>query len=382
MNGPLSGIRVVEFAGLGPTPFAAMMLADFGADVLRIEKLGAPQVSPGDRMNDFLNRGRPSIALDLKAADGIGLARELVGRADVLLEGYRPGVMERLGLGPDVLTEMHPGLIYARMTGWGQVGPLARKAGHDINYVAMTGGLHIIGAADRPPPPPANVFGDFGGGSMFVVTGILTALIERGRSGRGQVVDAAMTDGAAMLLTQIFAWKAMGFWTPGRAVNLLDGAAYFYRCYETLDGGYIAVGALEPQFHDALIRGLGLDPASFPDQLDRSLWPDRAARIATIFRTRSRNEWVEAFIPYDACVTPVLTLDEAIAHPANAVRDAHHQNAAGVQPSPAPRLSRTPAAIGSLPGISGDGGRAALAEWGVTRERVSALATADILRAV
>ncbi len=381
MSGPLTGIRIVEFAGLGPTPFAAMMLADFGADVLRIEKLGAPAVSPGDRSFDFLNRGRPSIALDLKAPEGIALARDLIGRADVLIEGYRPGVMERLGLGPETLTDAHPGLIYARMTGWGQDGPLARKAGHDINYVAMTGGLYIIGDADRPPPPPANVFGDFGGGSMFVVTGIMAALIERARSGLGQIVDAAMTDGAAMLLTQIFAWKSMGVWSAGRSSNLLDGAAYFYRCYETADGRYIAVGALEPQFHAALLQGLGLDPDAFSDYLEPSCWPARAALLANIFRTRSRDDWVAAFVPYDACVTPVLTLDEAIVHPANVARDAHRSSVAGVQPSPAPRLSRTPAAIGTPPGASGEGGAAALIEWGISAEQARALQEASVLRA-
>jgi alpha-methylacyl-CoA racemase len=382
MTGPLAGIRVIEFAGLGPTPFAAMMLADFGAQVLRIEKLGAPPVSPGDRKFDFLNRGRPSIALDLKSPDGIALARALLASADVLLEGYRPGVMERLGLGPDPLMTEHPRLVYARMTGWGQEGPLALKAGHDINYIAMTGGLYMIGEADRPPPPPVNLFGDFGGGSMFVITGILTALIERAMSGRGQIVDAAMTDGAAMLLTQIFAWQAMGFWTPGRATNLLDGAAYFYRCYETLDGGYVAVGALEPQFHDEMIRGLGLDPADFPDQLDRSLWPARAQIVAALFLTRTRDAWVEAFAPYDACVTPVLTMDEAIVHPANACRQAHVTRASGTQPSPAPRLSRTPAVIGAEPGMPAEGGADALHMWGIESDIVTRLTGAGILQAL
>jgi alpha-methylacyl-CoA racemase len=381
MSGPLAGIRVVEFAGLGPTPFAAMMLADLGAEVLRIEKLGAPPASPGDRKFDFLNRGRPSIALDLKSHDGIALARDLVAKADVLLEGYRPGVMERLGLGPDALLGAHPRLVYARMTGWGQEGPLARKAGHDINYIAMTGGLYMMGEADRPPTPPVNIYGDFGGGSMFVITGILAALLERATSGRGQVIDAAMIDGASMLLTQIFSWKAMGVWTAGRSTNLLDGAAYFYRCYETADEGYIAVGALEQNFHDELVRGLGMDPAEFPDRLDPTCWPERARRFAAMFRTRSRDAWVETFAPYDACVTPVLTPEEAVTHPVNASRNAHIIGPLGVQPSPAPRLSRTPASIGASPGEAGEGGVQALGHWGISTERIDALEKAAVLHA-
>lgn len=378
-SGPLAGTRVVEFGGLGPTPFAAMMLADMGAEVIRIDRLQPLAVSPGDGRLAFLNRGRSSIALDLKAERGIALAREIVGRADVLLEGFRPGVMERFGLGPDALAGAGSRLIYARMTGWGQDGPLAHKAGHDINYVALTGGLHMVGPADRPPPPPLNLFGDYGGGALFVVVGILAALVERQRSGAGQVVDAAMVDGAASLLTELFSWRAMGFWQPERGANLLDGGAYFYRCYETADGGYIAVGAIEPQFHADLIAGLGLDPADFRDHMDRASWPQRAERLAAIFRTRNRDDWVETFARYDACVTPVLTAEEAAVHPANVARGVFTSDGPP-QPRPAPRFSRTPSEIGAAPVLAGGGGRAALDRFGIDQARIDSLVDEGILR--
>jgi len=364
-TGPLTAIRVVEFAGLGPTPFAAMMLADLGADVIRIDRLGGGTPSPGDARHDFLNRGRPSLALDLKSSAGIATAKALVAKADVLIEGYRPGVMERLGLGPAVLAPSDSRLIYARMTGWGQDGPLAQKAGHDINYIAMTGALHMIGTADAPPPPPLNLVGDFGGGALFVVSGILAALVERQSSGRGQVIDAAMVDGAAMLLTQVFAWKAMGFWRPERAANLLDGGAYFYRCYETADGGHMAVGAIEPQFHRELLVGLGLDPTDFRDQMNPATWPDRAKRLAAIFLTRTRDAWVAAFEPYDACVSPVLTPDEAVIAPANVARGVFVTDQGFSQPGPAPRFVRSPTRIGIPPRLPGDTGDAIRRRWGI-----------------
>lgn len=358
--GPLAGIRVLELAGLGPTPFAAMMLADLGASVLRIDRPGAPLISAGDPQLDTLNRGRPSLALDLKAPEAMATLTELVARADVIIEGYRPGVAERLGLGPDALHGINPRLVYARMTGWGQTGPLAQKAGHDINYLALTGGLHMIGPADRPPPPPLNLVGDFGGGGMFAVTGILAALVERTASGKGQVIDCAMVDGATTLLAQAYAWRDMGFWSDERGANLLDGGAYFYRCYQTADGGYLAVGAIEPQFHQAFIEGLGLDPADFADHMDRRHWPSRAERIAEVIAARPRDEWVSVFDAFDACVSPVLTPAEAPAYPANAQRGLFVDGA----PAPAPRLSRTPGRAGR-PSVSGEGGREALRDWGI-----------------
>lgn len=377
--GPLSGIRIVEFAGLGPTPFAAMLLADYGADVLRIDRKGQPDLSPGDGRQDFLNRSRSSVALDIKSPEGLALARRLIGKADVLLEGYRPGVMERLQLGPEAAFALNPRLVYARMTGWGQTGPLAHKAGHDINYVALTGGLHMMGSADAPPPPPLNVVGDFGGGGMLVVSGILAALVERQSSGRGQIVDAAMIDGAALLLTQLYAWKAMGFWSSRRAANLLDGGAYFYRCYETAEG-YVAVGAIEPQFHAALIAGLGLNLEDFSDHMNRALWPERSRQLEALFKTRTRDEWIAMLASFDACVSPVLTQDEAVRHPANTGRDVFTRGDSP-QPNPAPRFSRTPAQIRRPPTLPGESGREALQAWGIPEAEIDTLASRDILLA-
>lgn len=358
--GPLVGVRVLELAGLGPTPFAAMMLADLGASVLRIDRVGTPAVSAGDPRLDTLNRGRPSVALDLKSPEAMATLFKLVDRADVLIEGYRPGVAERLGLSPDVLQALNPRLVYARMTGWGQTGPLAQKAGHDINYLALTGGLHMIGPADRPPPPPLNLVGDFGGGGMFAVTGILAALVERATSGRGQVIDCAMVDGATTLLAQAYAWRDMGFWSDYRGANLLDGGAYFYRCYETADGGHLAVGAIEPQFHHAFITGLGLDPDDFADHMDRRHWPARAARIAEVVSRRTRDDWVDAFAPFDACVSPVLTPAEAPGYAANSARGLF----IGGRPAAAPRFDRTRGVAGK-PTVAGEGGREALRDWGI-----------------
>ncbi len=378
-RGPLAGIRVLEFAGLGPTPFSAMMLADFGAEVLRVERIGQVSAAGGDERYNYLNRSRRTIGLDLKSEQGLALARDLAARADVLIEGFRPGAMERLGLGPEDLSPRNPKLIYARMTGWGQTGPLAQAAGHDINYLALTGGLELIGPPDRPPSPPLNFAANFGGGGMALVTGILAALVERGTSGRGQVIDAAMIDGASLLMTQVFAWTRMGIWREGRGGNLLDGSAYFYRCYETLDGRYMAVGALEPQFHALFVRALGLDPAEFSDHLNPSHWPSRAGRIDAIFRTRDQAEWTALFEGIDACVTPVLTPQEALDHPANLARGVHVGPHDARQPAPAPRLSRTPGAMRSMPSLPGEHGAEALANWGLTPAEIANLASAGVL---
>jgi alpha-methylacyl-CoA racemase len=373
MSKPLSGIKVVEFAGLGPTPFTCMMLADMGAEVLRIERRGADGFGGGDARFDYLNRSRPAIALNLKESGDHALARSLTDRADVVIEGFRPGAMERLHLGPDELLAANPRLIYGRMTGWGQSGPLSQKAGHDINYLSMTGGLYLIGPHDGPPVPPVNVTANFGGGGMVMVTGILAALVERATSGKGQVVDAAMVDGASLLLTQIFSWTRMGRWREGRGGNVLDGSAYFYRCYATADGQFIAVGALEPQFHAAFVQGLGLDPAEFGDHLDPSHWDERTARIEPIIRSRTRAAWIDLFAAIDACVTPVLTPEEAIAHPANVARSVHVTVDGAVQPAPAPRFSRTPASISSPPGIPGPEGADRLRAWGIDEEAIARL---------
>lgn len=373
MTGPLAGIRIVEFAGLGPTPFGAMMLADLGAEVLRVDRMSTAAFTGGDERDDYLNRGRPSIALDLKSAEGRALALDLTTGADVAIEGFRPGAMERLGLGPDALIAVNPRLIYARMTGWGQSGPMAHRAGHDINYLSLTGGLFLMGPFDSPPQPPINYVANFGGGGMLMAVGILGALVERSVSGRGQVIDAAMVDGASLLATQIFSWAAMGRWRPGRGGNLLDGSAYFYRCYWTADDKFVAVGALEPQFHANFVSGAGLDPAAFGDHLDPAHWIERGDRFEAIFRTRARDEWVEHYAALDACVTPVLSPEEAVQHPANVARQVHVAVGGAMQPAPAPRFSRTPSDVPAPPRRLGQDGGARLRAWGINAERIDRL---------
>jgi alpha-methylacyl-CoA racemase len=353
-------LRVAEFAGLGPTPFAGMMLSDLGAEVVRITRDGPPPDGPADP----LDRGRPMRRLDLKSPAGQAQALEIVAESDVLLEGFRPGVMERLGLSPALCLARNPRLIYARMTGWGQSGRDAGKAGHDINYIARAGALWPMGEAGRPPPPPLNLIGDFGGGGMLVVAGILAALLSARATGRGQVVDAAMVDGSALLMTQIHGWTADGFWSESRGSNVLDGAAYFYRTYATSDRGYMAVGAIEPQFHAALIAGLGLPQEEFHDQMAREHWAGRSARLETIFASRTRDAWEAHFEPLDACVTAVLTPTEAFAHPANQERGVFFTSPSGIcQASPAPRFSQTVGARAA--GQETISAQERLAAWGI-----------------
>jgi alpha-methylacyl-CoA racemase len=361
---------VLEFSGLGPTPFAAMMLADMGADILRIDRPDKGESLTQSKGADTLFRGRPSLTLDLKDRDQAAAARALARHADVVVEGYRPGVMEHLGLGPDVLFGDHPALIYARITGWGQKGPLARSAGHDINYISLTGALLAIGTEGEPPPPPLNLLGDFGAGGMMAVAGILAALVERQSSGRGQVVDAAMVDGTALLLAQVASLRMCGLWSERRGANLLDGGSYFYRCYRCADGGFVAVGALESKFHDAFIERLGLDPADFPDRLEPRHWPERAGRIAAIFAREDRAFWERRFDGTDACVTPVLSMDDAPAHPANSARAMHVDTSPAAAPSAAPRFSRTPSSVRP----EGEAvTAAALRGWNVPEELLQAL---------
>ncbi|MEI2805125.1 CaiB/BaiF CoA transferase family protein [Albidovulum sp.] len=343
MTGPLSGLRIVEIAGLGPTPFTAMVLADMGAEVVRIER-------PGNRhllglSYDILNRGRGFVALDLKTDDGRGAARRLIARADGLIEGLRPGVMERLGLGPEDFPD-NPRLVYGRMTGWGQTGPFAQTAGHDLNYIALSGALHAIGPAERPVPP-LNLVGDFGGGAMYLAFGMVCAFLEAARSGRGQVVDAAISDGTAHLMAMIQGMTAGGAWSQAREANILDGAAPFYRCYECREGGFLAVGAIEPKFWAEFLRLAGIDAAAMPPQMDRARWPEAAARVAARIGERTRDDWAAVFTGSDACAVPVLALEEAPAHPHNAARATYVVHDGVVQPAPAPRLSRTPGRIGA-----------------------------------
>jgi alpha-methylacyl-CoA racemase len=341
MSGPLRGIEVVEVESIGPGPFAAMVLADLGATVTRVERKGAgPPIVP----DDVMLRGRAaSIAVDLKDPAGLGVLFRLVERSDILIEGFRPGVMERLGAGPNECLDRNPRLVYGRITGWGQEGPRAAQAGHDIDYIAVAGALHPIGPADAPPPPPLNLVADFGGGGMLLVAGLLAALVERAGSGRGQVVDAAMVDGAALLTAMFHGLAAGGLWTEARGSNLLDGGAPFYRCYRTADGGFMAVGALEPQFYEVFLEGLGLSDEELPGQYDRDGWPVLATRFEVAFAARTRADWTGVFDGTDACVAPVLSMSEAPSDPHATARRGFIELSGLHQPAPAPRFSRTPA---------------------------------------
>ena len=334
--GPLVGVTVVELAGMGPGPHAAMMLADLGADVVRIQRPGA--AAAGAQL-----RGRRIVVADLKDADDLDRVRRLIDGADVLLEGFRPGVTERLGLGPDECHRRNPGLVYTRITGWGQTGPRAQQAGHDINYVGLTGLLHAMGTPDRPPPPPLNLVGDYGGGSLFAVVGVLAALVERQASGRGQVIDAAIVDGASMLGHVLWAMRADGRWSDERGDNLFDGSAPFYRTYECADGGYVAVGALEPNFFAEMLRLLEIDPATVGAQRDRAHWPAMHQVVSDRFRQHPREHWAEVFAGSDACVTPVLSAAEAMDDPHLRARNVFVDVDGVRQPAPAPLFSRTPA---------------------------------------
>jgi alpha-methylacyl-CoA racemase len=364
MPGPLSGLRVIELAGIGPGPHAAMLLADLGADVVRVERpSGGLRFTAG--RDDYLLRGRRSVAADLKEPAGRETVLRMVERADVLLEGMRPGVTERLVFGPADCQARNPRLIYARMTGWGQDGPLAERAGHDINYISLSGVLHAIGNAEGKPVPPLNLVGDFGGGSLFLVLGVLAALWERERSGRGQVVDAAMVDGVSVLAQMFWSMRAGGVWTEQRGRNLLDSGAPFYDTYECADGRFVAVGALEPQFYAALLAGLGLAEEDLPAQLDPAGWPVLRARFTEIFASRSRDEWAAAFEGGDACVTPVLSFSEVPAHPHIAARETIIELDGVAQASPAPRFSRSRTEAPTPPRHPGADTDEVLADWGV-----------------
>lgn len=363
MSGPLAGIRILEFESIGPGPYGAMLLADLGAEVLRIAR---PHAERGALIADIggavMHRGRRAITLDLKVADDLALARRLIARADGLIEGLRPGTMEKLGLGPAEAHAVNPRLVYGRVTGWGQEGPLARTAGHDINYIALSGALGEMGPPDGPPLPPLSLVGDFGGGGMFLAYGMLAGLIEAGRTGKGQVLDAAMLDGAASQMALLYAWRAGGSWRPERGTNLLDGAAPFYRCYACSDGGLVAVGAIEPQFFAALMAGLGLADEGW-DQNDRAAWPALSERIAKVFAARPRHDWEAVFDGTDACVSPVLSMAEAPHHPHNRARATF--GGAPPQPMPGPRFSGHAVAIRDLPPRPDADRDAVLADWDV-----------------
>lgn len=376
--GPLAGLRIVEIAGIGPGPFACMMLADHGAEVIRIERPGGTAGGiPVDDGKDILARNRRRVAVDLKSAEGVAVVRDLVATADGLVEGFRPGVMERLGLGPDVLIDANPRLVYGRMTGWGQTGPYAPVAGHDINYIALSGALHACGPADGKPIPPLNLVGDFGGGAMMLAFGMVSAILSAKATGRGQVIDCAMTDGSALLMSMIHSFRAQGFWADRRGVNLLDGGAPFYDSYETADGRYVAIGPIEPQFY-ALLRekaGLGRE---FDAQMDARRWPDQKAGLADVFRSKTRDEWCAILEGTDVCFAPVLSLDEAPAHPHNAARGTFIEVDGVIQPAPAPRYSATPTRSPTMATRDTDTA-ALLDEIGYPTARVAALREAGVI---
>jgi alpha-methylacyl-CoA racemase len=373
-SGPLSGCRVVEIAGIGPTPFCGMMLADMGAEILRVESPHPLSGHPNyDRSKDVLLRGRGSITLDLKRPEAVNAVLALAAKADVLLEGYRPGVMERLGLGPEVCFASNRRLVYARMTGWGQGGPLAHKAGHDINYFALSGSLHMCGRADERPSPNLNFVADMGGGGMLMAFGIACALFEAGRSGQGQVIDAAMVDGSALLAAQIHGLRAMGWWSDRRGSNLLDCGAPYYDVYETSDGGFMALGALEDKFYANLLEGLGFDPVELPDRGDPTHWAALRECFAERFRSRTRSEWVEIFDRIDACATPVLTPDEAACHSHMVARQSFGTLDGVQQPMPAPRFSRTPGAVAGAPPVDDSNGWRMARNWGLSDPQIEML---------
>ena len=372
--GPLAGLKVIEIAGIGPGPFCGMMLADLGADVVRVDRAqnvqgGDPALPPGD----LLARGRRSIGVDLKSPDGVGVVLDLVATADVLIEGFRPGVAERLGIGPEECLARNPRLVYGRMTGWGQAGPWAPMAGHDIDYIALAGALDPIGRAGEAPLPPINLVGDFGGGGMYLAFGVLAGVYEAQRSGKGQVIDAAMVDGAASLMTMTHSFRAMGMWKDERGTNMLDTGAHFYEVYETADAQFLAVGAIEPQFYDALLDGLGLDKADLPWQHDREQWPALKEQFAGIIKTKTRDEWMAIFDGTDACVAPVLSIPEALEHPHNVERGTFVEVAGIPQPGPAPRFDRTPAAIKGPPAHAGQHTDEILREAGLDDDAIAKL---------
>jgi alpha-methylacyl-CoA racemase len=372
--GPLAGIRVIEITGIGPGPFCAMMLSDMGADVIRVDRAdnvqgGDPALPPAD----LLARGRRSIGVDLKSPEGIEVVLGLVEGADALLEGFRPGVAERLGIGPDACLARNPRIVYGRMTGWGQDGPYAPAAGHDINYISLAGALEPIGRRGEAPVPPLNLVGDFGGGGMLLAFGLACGIVEAQRSGRGQVVDAAMVDGAAALMTMTHSFRAMGVWDDVRGTNMLDTGAPFYDVYETSDGQYVSIGSIEPQFYAELMRLTGLDGEELPWQHDKAQWPAMKERFAALFKTKTRAEWCELMERTDVCFAPVLSIPEAIEHPHNVARGTFVEVAGIPQPGPAPRFSRTQAEIQSPPAHAGQHTDEILAEAGFDAEAVAKL---------
>jgi alpha-methylacyl-CoA racemase len=367
-QGPLSDVKVLEFAGIGPGPFCGMLLSDLGADVVRIDRKGAGRGAA----TDITSRGRRSVALDLKSPAAVEACLKLMERADAVFEGFRPGVMERLGLGPDVALGRNPRLVYGRMTGWGQTGPLSKAAGHDMNYIAISGALGAIGTADKPIPP-LNLVGDFGGGALYLAFGLLAGVIHARASGQGQVIDCAMTDGTASLMAMFYGFKASGMWREGRRTNLLDGGAHFYDTYQCGDGRWISIGSIEPQFYALLLEKTGISDPDFKQQMNREAWPSLRERLAKVFATKTRDEWCEIMDATDVCFAPVLDLDEAPRHPHNVARNTFVEVAGVTQPAPAPRFSATPGVIAGPPPAIGAHNAEALGDWGFSAGEIDVL---------
>ncbi len=374
MSGPLNKLRVVEMSGLGPCPLAGQLLADMGAEVITIDRASA-KADP----TDINRRNKQSIALNLKQAEGLKVAQQLIEQADILIEGFRPGVMEKLGLGPDACLELNPKLIFGRMTGWGQTGPLAKTAGHDLNYLAITGALNSIGLKDKPPIPPLNLVADYGGGTMFLLFGVLSALFERSQSGKGQVVDAAMVDGVPAMMGLLHSWMAQQQWNTERQSNLLDGGAPFYRCYETADGKYLSVGSLEPQFFAELMNKAGIAKAFTQDQYNRASWPDKHSEYSAVFLSKTCDEWMAIFADSDACVAPVLEMDEVELHPHNAERETFTRVEGVLQANPAPRFSRSEPCEPKTPAAKGSATTSILQQLGYSDEQIDQLKQSRVL---
>jgi len=374
-QGPLSGLKIVEFAGIGPGPFCGMLLSDLGADVIRIDRKGQGR---GGSPADVTARGRRSVALDLKNPASIETCLKLLESADGLIEGFRPGVMERLGLGPDVALARNPKLVYGRMTGWGQFGPYAKAAGHDMNYIAITGALDAIGTTEKPVPP-LNLVGDFGGGALYLAFGLLAGVIHARATGQGQTIDCAMSDGAASLMAMFYGFKAGGMWSEGRRSNLLDGGAHFYDTYQCSDGGWISIGSIEPQFYLLLLEKTGITDPQFQHQMSREEWPELRDKLAAVIRTKTRDEWCDLMDGTDVCFAPVLSMAEAPAHAHNAARETFVEVAGVVQPAPAPRFSATPGKIQGPPPAVGGHNDTALADWGFSAEAIANLKTSGAL---
>ncbi len=373
-QGPLSGLKIVEFAGIGPGPFCGMLLSDLGADVIRIDRKGQGRSSPAD----ITARGRRSVALDLKNPEAIETCLKLLESADGLIEGFRPGVMERLGLGPDVVLARNPKLVFGRMTGWGQTGPYAKAAGHDMNYIAITGALHAIGT-DAKPVPPLNLVGDFGGGALYLAFGLLAGVIHARSTGQGQVIDCAMSDGAASLMAMFYGFKAGGMWNEGRRTNLLDGGAHFYDTYECSDGKWISIGSIEPQFYLLLLEKTGITDPQFQHQMSREEWPELREKLAVVIKTKTRDDWCAIMDATDVCFAPVLSMDEAPKHAHNAARETFVEIGGVTQPAPAPRFSATPGAIQGAPPKIGAHNDEALADWGFSSEAIAGLKASGAL---